>query len=341
MKKQLIAAAVATSVSAIALADISITGNANYEYFAKENTLGHKSNDADTEVNLKVTGKTGDTTVVANFEVTSSTDYAVTDSGDDSGFDVEDVYMTTKIGDFNIKAGDFASGTTALGGEIDNGGRAIGKVDVNTTIGGVKLGYAVNHNAANSYDVYDTDAAAVYGSYNLAGHTIAFKDNSDSYTIMGAQGSVAGIDYRIEQKDNDSSTTGDVLFYQIGGKVGGLDVSYAAIDADKASAVTEDDSAIFAREMASAGVGIAGVNGVNQITASTVIDGTTVTAKIGELTGIADKQDAAFSQISAKRKLASGTTINVSYDDYETHNIDVGSTMTDTQVFEIDLSVAF
>ena len=334
--KKLIAAAVATSVTAIAFADVSITGNASYEYMAKEDTTGKKSNYSDTELNLKVVGKTGDTTVVANFEIDgASENTAVT------AFQVEDVYLATKIGDFNVKAGDFASGTTALGGEIDNGGRAIGKVDVNTTIGGVKLGYAVNHNAANSYDVYDTDAAAVYGSYNLAGHTIAFKDNSDSYTIMGAQGSVAGIDYRIEQKDNDSSTTGDVLFYQIGGKVGGLDVSYAAIDADKASAVTEDDSAIFAREMAASNVGLAGVNGVNQITASTVIDGTTVTAKIGELTGIADKQDAAFSQISAKRKLASGTTINVSYDDYETHNIDVGSTMTDTQVFEIDLSVAF
>jgi len=33
MKKQIIAAAIATSVSAVALADISITGNAKYEYF--------------------------------------------------------------------------------------------------------------------------------------------------------------------------------------------------------------------------------------------------------------------------------------------------------------------
>ena len=33
--KKIIAAAVAASMSAVAMADISITGNANYEYFAR------------------------------------------------------------------------------------------------------------------------------------------------------------------------------------------------------------------------------------------------------------------------------------------------------------------
>ena len=339
MKKQLIAAAVATSVSAIAFADISITGNANYEYFAKENTSGHKSNDADTEVNLKVTGKTGDTTVVANFEVTTSTDYAVTDTGDDSGFDVEDVYMTTKIGDFNIKAGDFASGTTALAGEIDNGGRALNKVDINTTVGGIKVGYAVASSKDTTGDNSDysslgTDSAAVYASTTVNGITLAVKEQSDTYFMWGAKGSVAGVDFRVEELDNDSGT--DALFYEVGSKFGDVNVSYAAIDASAALVVTEDDSTIFARE-----AHVAGVDGVSQVTVSTVMDGTTLTAKVGELRGIATKQDAGFSQIAAKRKLASGATINVSYDDYETHNVGTGTAMTDTQVLEIDLSIAF
>ena len=345
MKKQLIAAAVATSVSAIALADISITGNANYEYFSKENTSGVKSNDADTEVNLKVVGKNGDTSVVANFEVTSSTDNASTDSGDDTGFDVEDVYITTKIGDFNIKAGDFASGTTALGGEIDNGGRAINKIDINTTIGGVKVGYAVASSKDTSGDDSDytslnTDGAAVYASTEIAGVTVAVKEQTDTYTLMGAKGSMSGVNFRIEQWDADAANS-DVLFYEVGTKVGDLNVSYAAIDADAGSLVTEDDSSIFAREMASSGVANANVDGVNQITVSTVMDGTTLTAKLGELTGIAGKQDASFSQLGAKRKLASGATINVTYDDYETAGIASGSAMTDTQVLEVDLSIAF
>ena len=342
MKKQLIAAAVATSVSAIALADVSITGNANYEYFSKE-VAGVKTNDADTEVNLSIKGKSGDTTVVANLELTAATDSA--DAADDTGLDIEDLYLTTKVGDFNIKAGDFASGTTALGGEIDNGARAINKVDINTTVGGVKVGYAVASgkdadDQGNNYSVYGTDSAAVYASVDVNGVTLSAKEQSDSYTLMGAKGNIAGVDFRIENWDSDSANS-DVLFYEVGTKVGAINVSYAAIDADAHSLVTEDDSSIFAQEMASSGAGKANVNGVNQLTVSTVMDGTTLTAKIGELTGTTGYQDASFSQIGAKRKLASGATINVTYDDYEATNKANGATMTDSQVLEIDLSVAF
>ena len=339
MKKQLIAAAVAASVSAYALADVSITGNANYEYFSKD-TNGIKTNDADTEVNLKVVGKTGDTSVVANFEIDGSTDNTSV-----TAFQVEDVYMTTKIGDFNIKAGDFASGTTALIGEIDNGGRSINKLDINTTVNGVKVGYAVNSGkdttaSSGDYSVYDTDSSAVYASADVAGITLQVKEQTDSYTAMGAKGSISGVDFRIEQKDSDTASS-DVLFYEVGTKVGALNVSYAAIDADKAGSVKEDDSSIFAREMAASNTGLTEVDGVTQLTMSTVMDGTTITAKIGELTGTAGYQDAGFTQIGAKRKLASGATINVTYDDYESPNIAIGSTMTDTQILEVDLSIAF
>jgi hypothetical protein len=344
MKKQLIAAAVATSISAIAFADVSITGNANYEYFSKD-AAGIKTNDADTEVNLSIKGKSGDTSVVANLELTSSTDNASTNTGDDTGLDVEDLYMTTKIGDFNIKAGDFASSTTALGGEIDNGGRAINKLDINTTVGGIKVGYAVSSgkdtaSATSDYTVYNTDGAAVYASTDVQGITLAVKEQTDSYTLMGAKGSVANVDFRIENWDSDTATS-DVLFYEVGTKLGALNVSYAAIDADAAGLVTEDDSSIFAREMASSGTGLSNVDGVNQVTVSTVMDGTTLTAKLGELTGTAGYQDAAFSQLGAKRKLASGATINVTYDDYEATGKLASATMTDTQVLEVDLSIAF
>jgi len=337
--KKLIAAAVATSISAIAFADVSITGNANYEYFAKD-TNGFKTNDADTEVNLSVKGKSGDTGVVVNFEIDSSGDN--TSAGE---IDVEDVYMTTKIGDFNIKAGDFASGTTALIGEIDNGGRSINKLDINTTVGGVKVGYAVNSGkdttgAGADYSVYDTDSSAVYASADVAGITLQVKEQTDSYTAMGAKGSISGVDFRIEQKDSDTASS-DVLFYEVGTKLGALNVSYAAIDADAAGLVTEDDSSIFAREMAASNTGLDYVDGVNQITVSTVMDGTTLTAKLGELTGTAGYQDAAFSQLGAKRKLASGATINVTYDDYEAPSKATGAVMTDTQVLEVDLSIAF
>jgi len=340
MKKQIIAAAVAASVSAFALADISITGNANYEYFSKD-TNGIKTNDADTEVNLKVVGKTGDTSVVANFEIDGSSDNTSV-----TAFQVEDVYMTTKVGDFNVKAGDFASGTTALGGEIDNGGRAINKVDINTTVGGVKVGYAVS-SAKDSgknnsdYSVYGTDSAAVYASTDINGITVAVKENTDTYTLVGAKGSAAGINYRIENWDSDTANS-DVLFYEVGTKLGDINVSYAAIDADTTGLVTEGDSSIFAQEMAvdSTSAGKTGVDGVSQVTLSTSVDGTALKLRVGELRGASTYKDASFSRIEASRTLASGAKLTVSYDDYEDTGVTTGA-MSDTQLLEVDLSVNF
>jgi len=345
--KKLIAAAVATSVSAIAMADISITGNANYEYFHKEaNNIN--TNYADMEINLGFKGKSGDTTVVANFEIDDhgSAETGATTSSHAGAIDVEDTYLTTKIGDVNIKAGNFASGTSALGGEIDQGGRATNKVDMNTTVGGVKVGYAVAHGTSTSttagVNYMDTDSAAIYASTTIGGINVAVKENSDSYTLVGASGSFNGINFRVEQKDNDAANS-DVLFYEVGGKVGDVSVSYAAIDSDNTSAVTEGDSAIFAQEMAvdSTSAGKTGVDGVSQITASTTVDGTEFKVRVGELRGAATYQDAGFSRIEAKRTLASGATLVVSYDDYEDYGKSTGATMTDTQLLEIDLSVKF
>ena len=331
--KKLIAAAVATSVSAIAFADVSITGNANYEYFHKEDS-GYNTNYADTEINLSIKGKSGDTTVVANFEVDSHGDAS-------TALDIEDTYITSKIGDVNVKAGNFASGTTALGGEIDQGGRATNKVDFNTTLGTAKVGYAQAF-GGSATDADGTDSAAIYASMPIGGVNFSVKEESDSYTLMGLSGAFSGVDFRVEQKDNDSSATGDVLFYNVGTKLGDIDVSYAAIDADKTGAVTEGDSSIFAQEMATDAdsTGKTGVDGVSQITVGTTVDGTALKLKVGELRGAATYKDAGFSRIEASRTLASGAKLVVSYDDYEDTGVTTGA-MSDTQLLEVDLSIAF
>jgi hypothetical protein len=289
------------------------------------------------EVNLSIVGKTGDTSVVANIEIDSSGDNT---SG--SEIDVEDLYMTTKIGDLNIKAGDYASGTTALGGEIDNGGRSINKVDISTNVGPAKIGYAVA--ATKASDDYDSDAAVVYGSMDVAGTKVSFKDNSDSYTIVGLNGSAGGINYRIENKDNDAANS-DVLFYELGTKVGDLSVSYAALDADSANSsntagpITEDDSTIFAQDAHDQGL-----DGMHQVTIATSIDGTAVKLRAGTrtggTTGGTTYQDADFMEVAATRALASGATLTVSYADADKVTA-VGSTMYDDQTLEIDLSVKF
>jgi len=349
--KKIIAAAVAASMSAVAMADISITGNANYEYFAKTvgGSVEKTTNDADMEVNLSVVGKTGDTSVVANLEITGASaqaSSATTDrdaDGEVSAIDVEDLYITTKVGDLNIKAGDFASGTTALGGEIDNGGRVMNKVDISTKVGPATVGYAVNANSASDDD-YNSDGAVVYGSMDVAGTKVSFKDQSDSYTIVGLSGAAGGISYRIENKDSDTANS-DVLFYELGAKLGDLSVSYAAIDADAANdsstagLITEDDSTVFAQDAHDLGL-----DGIHQVTIGTSIDGTAVKLRAGTRTGGTVSgttyQDADFMEVMASRPLASGATLTVSYADADKVTA-TGSTMYDDQTLEIDLSVKF
>jgi len=347
--KKIIAAAVAASVSAVAMADISITGNANYEYFSK--TVGgateYTTNDADMEVNLSVVGKTGDTSVVANIEISgASASTAARDTdGEGSAIDVEDLYIQTKVGDLNIKAGDFASGTTALGGEIDEGGRAINKVDISTKVGPATIGYAVSEISTAAKAGYQSDKAVVYGSMDVAGTKVSFKDDSDRYTIVGLSGTAGGVNYRIENKDNDSTATGDALFYELGTKIGDMSVSYAAIDADVANAtdstgaITETDSTVFAQDAHDKGL-----TGIKQITVGTSVDGTALKLRAGTRTGgvvaATTYKDADFMEIAASRPLASGATLTVSYADAD--KIATGTnTIYDDQTLEIDLSVKF
>jgi hypothetical protein len=335
--KKLIAAAVAASMSAVATADVSITGNANYEYFHKTDGGATEitTNYGDMEVNLSVVGKSGDTSVVANFEVDEAGTAAA-----GVGIDVEDLYIATKVGDVNVKAGDFASGTTALGGEIDDGRRATNKIDLSTTIGGAKVGYATSESGGH----FNNDGSAVYASIPVAGMTLGIKDQSDTYTLVGLTGEMNGINFRVENMDKDAANS-DSLFYQVGTKFGDLSVSVEGIDSDTSELVEEDDSSIFAQEMGSTAsgddTGKDGVDGVSQITLATSVDGTAVKFRSGTLHGLAGKQDADFFRIEASRPLASGATLTVSYDDYEDAGVATSSTKYDTQLLEIDLAVKF
>ena len=342
MKKQLIAAAVAASMSAVAMADVSITGNANYEYFHKTDggSAGDvTSNYGDTEVNISIKGKSGDTSVVANLELDEAADAGT--SG--KGIDVEDLYISTKIGDVSVKAGDYASGTTALGGEIDEGGRATNKVALSTKVGPATVGYATS-NSSSSGTTFDNDSSSVSLSMPIAGMKLSVKEQSDSYTLVGLSGTQGGVNFRLENKDADASNS-DVFFYQVGTKMGDLSVSVEGIDADAAGKVTETDSSIFAQEMATVvsgtSTGRSNVDGVQQITLGTSIDGTAITLKAGSLKGTAGYQDADFMRVEAKRPLASGATLTVSYDDYDDAGVATSGTMYDTQLVEIDLSVKF
>jgi hypothetical protein len=365
--KKLIAAAVATSVSAIAVADVSITGNAKYEYFNSQTGTNASTNKSNTEVNLSIKGKKGDTGVVMNLEFNTHGDVStgthtvsattstssttaesteilstttVTHSQRAAGtLDVEDMYLTTKVGDINVKAGNFASGTSALLGEIDNGGRATNKVDLSTTIGGMKV-YAGNTGRGDTGEAATGSTALDNNMYagvvlDVAGNTVQFKKNSPTVDSYGIAGSFGGVSYRYEHKDNDAATS-DVTFGEVKGEVSGVTLGYAWVDADAVNLVTEDDSAIFAVEMASSGTGDGKSTGNKQIMAATTVDGNKITFKSGSLeNGISTGVDKDYQQISVSRALASGANAVVTYTSKD------NDATTDTDTLEVELNVSF
>jgi hypothetical protein len=336
MKKQIIAAAVAASVSAVALADISITGSAKYEYLYTEYSDATESkNESATEMKLAISGKNGDTGAFIGIELDGSNE---TDNDNTQKIDVEDMYLTTKVGDINVKAGNWASGTTALMGEIDNGPRSHGKVDFSTTVGGVKV-YAGNAGGADSAaaEGFATISEDMYAgvSFNVAGATVQAKHVSATEDHFGIAGDLNGIKYRVETKSVDTANS-DVLFAEVGTTVGGMGVSYAMIDADAGSLVSENDSAIFAKEMGLLDAAGSTEDGQQQITVSTSVDGNSVTLKAGSIDnafGAGLDQD--YTQINVSRPLASGATATITYTDYDS------SSTVQTETFEIDLSVSF
>ena len=336
MKKQIIAAAVAASVSAVAMADISISGNANYEWFSTTVGSANAVYTTDTEVNLNIRGKSGDTSVVADLELS--------DSGTPSSadvLDVEDLYITTKVGDISVKAGNYGSSTSALAGEIEHGARSTNKLTLSTNVAGWTLGYA------QSGATVDNDGSSISASGKVGDINVQLKEASDTATYVGLSGALAGINYRIENKDADAANS-DVLFVDVSTQVACATVGYSVIDADSKGLITEGDSSLFGLSVSHVDGtltdGTSGnandrgneATGATQLRVSAPMAGNTLSAKIGTIEdGLGAGSDLDFTELKLTRALASGATLNIVYDDYDT------TTSSSTEVIEIDLSVKF
>jgi len=334
MKKQIIAAAVAASVSAVAMADISITGDAKYEYFYTDTSANTSTNTANTEMHINIAGKKGDTSVVINTEIDAS-------GTDGAGLDIEDNYLTTKIGDISVKAGNYASSTSGILGEIDEGGRVRNKVTLSTTVGGMTLYAGNGTNTVEDAAITDQDDKTniaddmfAGAQLNVGGVAVELKKVDAKTSAIGAKGSIGGVTYRVEQKNSDTSNS-DVMFAEVGTTIGGMGVSYAMIDADAKNLVGETDSAIFAKEMGNSSVK-AEATGTQQLTIKTSVEGNSVTAKMGVIDdAYGVNKDQEWTQLIVSRPLASGATATVTWTDADT------SATADATTLELDLSVSF
>ena len=106
MKKQLLIAAVAATMTSVAMADISIAGAAKVNFTTVDfDGTTASTNDFKREMDLKITGKSGATTVVMNF-------------GNDvlgaAGISAEDTYVATSIEGVSMKVGAWDNGNNEL-----------------------------------------------------------------------------------------------------------------------------------------------------------------------------------------------------------------------------------
>ena len=327
MKKQLLIAAVAATMTSAAMADISISGDAKFEYQNVEATgVAINVNQTNTEVNLKLRGKSGDTTVVMDIAANGGAAAAAAGQG---GTVVEDMYLTTKVGDVTVKAGNYATGTSSILGEIDNGSRSNNKVTLTTTLGGatVYVGNAGSSAASTGFTTINNNMFAGV-KMDVAGVTVQAKKVSDTVDAFGVSGDMSGVGFRLEQKQGTGSNT-DVVFGNVTTDVNGISLGYAWIDADADDLIDETDSAIFAVENAGSG------DSNSQFTASTSVQGNKVTLKAGTIGFKAATLDRDYTQVTVSRPLASGATATVTYTDKDTADA------TDSQTFEAELAVKF
>jgi hypothetical protein len=224
MKKQLLIAAVAATMATAAMADISITGNGEYKY-THTDTGSATTNGATTEVNIKIKGSHGDTTVYLDQEFTDS-------GADGTGMDIENLYLKTKVGPLSVTAGNWTGSTSANTGEIKNNGRSANKISVSADAGPAKVGFWTTPGTGTS------DGFTISGE--VAGVKIGLKESSNSYTDINVSGEINGFSYRLDNYDAEA-TTDDAFYGMVSKKFGDATVTVNHIEAKKGATLTEDD----------------------------------------------------------------------------------------------------
>jgi len=316
MKKQLLIAAVAATMGTAAIADISITGKGMVKFVNVDsgNAATADTNTTSQEMDLKITGKSGDTTAVMTFNMDGG---AAAIQGD--------AYLTTSIAGVSLKAGQFEGGKSNL---TAKSARA-DKVSASMDLAGVKVTY--EDNATNT-------GSAVYLSGSISGVNATYKkkDGSDEIHLSG---SVAGIGIAYRGIDSDTADQ-DASEFVLTGSFNGVDVTYAEADADasrtlngdgiygdiNSGAVTADKDALTT---------VAGTD-LRTIKLSTSVAGNTVSWTNVDVDGILSANDGSVDTIAVSRSLAGGTTLNAKY-----VMKDMDATNNDSDTLEVKLSVSF
>jgi hypothetical protein len=323
MKKQIIAAAVAATVSSVALADIAITGDAkvNYTYTDKEGTTPD-TNVFKQEMSLKVVGKNGDTEVVMGFGGGALDNTAGVNTSGTGTMNAEDVYLTTKVGDVSIKTGTWDNGNNSLRASS----RLKGKFTASTTVGGLDLTY-------NAADDANAESVKVGGTFGPVKASFEQGYTTDTTSVSASMNgvNVAYLGYDVDGANENRE------YYEISGEIAGIGVKYGVANADSSASI-EGDSWMGDFEAASTAYDLDDGNDVTAIELKTSLAGNAVTYRNVQVDDddASVTKDVSINKIIVTRPLASGATFEFTYTDTDS---DVATE--DTTGFDLELAVKF
>ena len=313
MKKQLLIAAVAATMTSVAMADISIAGSAkaNFTVVDFEDTQVN-TNTISREMDLFITGKNGDTTVVMNI---------ANDTLGAEGLVTEDSYVATKLGDVAVKVGAWDNGNNAL--------RASARTDAHlaasTTLGGVTITYDGYGDAADDSVKLAADISGVAVSYKQ----LATGEDIDVSTTVG------GVKVSYLALNRDAANT-DRSVVEVSGSFNGVDIKVAQADADSGATIEGDTWMGDFEGNTSGAYDLTANQDVTSISLKTQVAGNTVEFRNSKIDGVSGA-DTSFNKFIVTRPLANGTTFEATYTDLD----DKASTTTDSSTLDLELAVKF
>jgi len=318
MKKQIIAAAVAATMTSVALADIAITGTTKANFTTVDYDDNTTSNSVTTEHDLKIVGKNGDTTVNFGLEV---------DDGDtaDNGLDTTDVYMTTKVGDVSIKVGEWDNGNNFLRGSSTTQNA----LEAKTTVGPVGVTYWSGHGTGDDKVTLSTDLGGVALKY-----VTQAKD-----TELAASTSIAGVGIAYHLDNNDTANT-DRSSLELTGSLGEVGVKFVQIDTDSGAKADGDMWSGDFEDTTSGAYKYQNGADIQAFELSTSLAGNGVKfihTKVDADSTVSGTRDADANKVVVTRPLASGATFELTYTSQDVS----GTPAESSDTLDLELSVAF
>jgi len=320
-------------MTSVALADISITGTTKINYTNSEYDSGKTDNAVKNETDLKVVGKNGDTQVVISIEADDAADNA--DAAVAAGLDLEDVYMTTKVGDVAIKVGDWDNGNNF----IRASGRTNNQLQLNTNVGPVSLQYNSGHQASDDKITVGTDLGPVAVKYVKQNSTNSTSTaRYEDYELM-ASTNIQGVGIAYHLDSNEAANT-DRTSLELTGKLGEVGVKFVSIEADSAASADGDTWAGDFEGTTSGGYKKQLGADIMAVEFATTMAGNTVKwihTEVEADTNVSSTADADNNKFIVTRPLASGATFEATYTTMDVK----GDTANSGDTLDLELSVKF